>query len=438
MGNGASAFATPPRVVVIGGGYAGIVVVPALEAGGCDVTLIDRSPSFHHLLGATRACAEPGFEAGLLIPRDRLLRKPQVVGTVTSVDAAANTVHYTAGTGPDGAPSVLPYDYLVVATGMEWSSPGCGVTGGPAAVRASYRAMRAAVAASSDIVVVGGGSVGAEIAGEIACGLRDAGTPAGARAGGKRITVVHSGPHLVSGDTTGSIGKEAAVGNAVATRLEGVGVTLLLNERLAPLPADEAGAWTRVVPAVQRRQAGAVALSTVSGKEVTADLLIWAVGGSPSTGFLKASPGFDDALTPRGELVVDAHFRVAGQPNVFAVGDVAASGHPKMALVIQRSTAAVVARNVLALARARAAGAPDSAAAFATAPPGPMPFIIILGKHLGFGRLGPGWLPDMLVHAIKGHDKLAGRTAGELKYSVADVRAQAEVEDKAAAAAAAQ
>jgi apoptosis-inducing factor 2 len=418
MGNAASADGgtspTKPRVVILGGGYAGLSVAHALVGKPIDVTLLDPRGTFSHVLGYTRALAQPGFEHGLFIPRDRMLAGCRlVVGTASAVDAAARTVAYTAPDG--GAPSSLPYDVLVVATGVHYASPGFGVGGSTADAKRAFRDIRAAIGAAKSIVVVGGGAVGSESAGEIAGGYP-----------GKSITLVHSGAHLVSGKESGPAGADPAIGGAVESRLVGLGVTVIKGDKVVPLAEGDAAKLTPVAPHVL---AGSCTLATAGGRSLPADLQIWTTGGTaPNTGFLRDSPGGLGAavLNARGEVRVDAFGRVEGQPAIFAVGDVADSGHPKMAIVIERGIAPTVAANVAAAARAVAAGKDLGDAAAVGLAPVPAPWtstaiIVVLSPRVGFGKFGPAWLPDAIVSMTKGRDKLVGRQLGRMGYALPEL-----------------
>ena len=76
---------------------------------------------------------------------------------------------------------------------------------------------------SNSVVIVGGGAVGIELAGEI----RDS-YPS------KRITLVHSKPELISGLSDPVITNRKFVGNALAI-LEAMNVEVMLEERVSNL-----------------------------------------------------------------------------------------------------------------------------------------------------------------------------------------------------------
>src|SRR3954469_4620909 len=101
------------RVVVIGGGFAGITAVRKLARQDVSITLIDRCN--HHLFQpllyqvATAGLAAPSIAA----PLRHILRDQRnvttLLGEVLGIDVASRQVQL--------ADRVLPYDYLLVASG---------------------------------------------------------------------------------------------------------------------------------------------------------------------------------------------------------------------------------------------------------------------------------------------------------------------------------
>src|SRR5438445_3900773 len=111
-----------PRVVIVGGGFGGLAAAKALRRAPVDVILIDRSN--HHLFQpllyqvATSALA-PGQIAA---PIRGILRNQRnttvLLGEVTAVSKEKRTVMASAADRPDVA---IPYDYLILATGVRHS-----------------------------------------------------------------------------------------------------------------------------------------------------------------------------------------------------------------------------------------------------------------------------------------------------------------------------
>src|SRR2546423_10255808 len=116
------AAASGSRVVIIGGGFAGLFAARALGRAPVQVTLVDRAQ--HHLFQpllyqvATGILSEGQIAAPL---RDVLKRHRNVecvLADVVDVDATGKTV---VAQRPGGERITLPYDDLIVAAGVRQS-----------------------------------------------------------------------------------------------------------------------------------------------------------------------------------------------------------------------------------------------------------------------------------------------------------------------------
>ncbi|MBU9766524.1 FAD-dependent oxidoreductase [Mycobacterium sp. TNTM28] len=156
------------RVVVIGGGYAGVLAANHLQSGpGVAVTLVNPRPEFVerirlHQLAAGNHTATADY-AELLGAGVRL-----VVDGAERIDAGLRQVQLTSGT-------VLDYDYLIYAVGstggVPASVPGAAEFAYPLSELEEAHRLRARlqdVPTSAPVVVVGGGLTGIEAAAELA------------------------------------------------------------------------------------------------------------------------------------------------------------------------------------------------------------------------------------------------------------------------------
>jgi NADH:quinone reductase (non-electrogenic) len=111
-----------PRVVIVGGGFAGLFAVRALRRAPVSVTLIDQSE--HHLFQPLLYQCATGIlsEGQITAPLRALLRKERhvecVMAMAADLDAGARRVTCRR---PLGSELVVPYDYLIVAAGVEQS-----------------------------------------------------------------------------------------------------------------------------------------------------------------------------------------------------------------------------------------------------------------------------------------------------------------------------
>src|SRR6516225_2184820 len=108
----------PKRVVIIGGGFAGIAAARALRRADVDVVLIDRrnhhifQPLLYQVATAVLSPAEIAAPIRQLEVKQRNLSV--LLAEVTGVDVASRTIEASS---PGVGISNIAYDYLVVAAG---------------------------------------------------------------------------------------------------------------------------------------------------------------------------------------------------------------------------------------------------------------------------------------------------------------------------------
>jgi NADH:ubiquinone reductase (H+-translocating) len=110
------------RVVIIGGGFAGLFAVRGLRRAPVEVTLLDRAE--HHLFQPLLYQCATGIlsEGKIAAPLRAILRKNRnvefVLAEVTGIDVERRRV---LATRPAGRTTEFGYDYLIVAAGVEQS-----------------------------------------------------------------------------------------------------------------------------------------------------------------------------------------------------------------------------------------------------------------------------------------------------------------------------
>ncbi|MFC1438501.1 NAD(P)/FAD-dependent oxidoreductase [Streptacidiphilus sp. N1-10] len=303
-----------PKVLVIGGGFAGVECLHRLEhrLKPAEAELVLVTPTDYELYLPLL----PHVAAGVLTPQSvavslrRRLRRTEVMpGIAIGVDTAARSVTVRNRTGDLRE---LSYDYLVLAAGSTtrtFDIPGLKehAFGMKTLAQAAYlrdhvieQLDLAAVAtdpaereARMRFVVVGGGYAGTETA---ACLQR---LTAAAAARFPRLDPGLLSWHLVDvapkllpelGDRLGA--------NAMAT-LRRRGIEFSLNTSVGAVTADS--------------------VTLTDGRVLPTRTLVWTAGvvASPLVGTL-------DAGTVRGRLTTTPELVVPGAPGVFAVGDAAA------------------------------------------------------------------------------------------------------------------
>ncbi|OCH92812.1 FAD/NAD(P)-binding domain-containing protein [Obba rivulosa] len=279
-------------IVVVGGGPAGSLLARALsaklDASKHDLILInDRPFSIHLVAGARMTVTEVDhLEDAALLPYDKLFHNGNgrfVQGRVTAIEEEA------AGQGgvvvlQDG--ERLSYDVLVLATGSSWYGP-LNFPSSDADVRAHVKTWRQHYADAKDIVIVGGGAVGIETAGEI----RDT-YPT------KKITIVQGSDLLLNPVYPPKFRKD------LEKRVRAKNIDIVFDEYIDSIP-----------------EPGTIGVTTRSGKSfATADLVVPAHGPRPNTAFI-ATLG-SDVLDSAGRVKIEPTFQVVGHPGVFAFGDI--------------------------------------------------------------------------------------------------------------------
>src|SRR5215831_6712748 len=176
------------RVVIIGGGFAGIAAAHALRHADAEVLLIDRRN--HHifqplLYQVATAVLSPAEIAAPIRQLEAKQRNASVIlAEVTGVDVASRTIEATL---PGTRVRKIAFDYLVVATGMRPSyyghdefaryAPGLKSLGDAETIRAKILGAFELAATTEDekerarqmtFVLVGAGPTGVELAASLA------------------------------------------------------------------------------------------------------------------------------------------------------------------------------------------------------------------------------------------------------------------------------
>lgn len=297
------------KVVIVGGGFGGLAVAKALGGANVDVLLIDRTN--HHLFQpllyqvATAALSPADIATATRTLVARYANVTTRLDEVRAVDAATHQVVTTSG-------ARLPYDYLVLATGCEYSFFGNDAWAEHAFVlktladalairervlgafeKAEKSSSQSEVAALLTFVIVGGGPTGVEMAGAIAELARTA-LARDFRAVAHqpiRIVLVEAGRSILSAFP-------GRLPDYAAAALKRLGIELLLGTPVEAIDAE-----------------GVI----VGGTRIKAATVIWAAGTRA-----RNAAEWIAAPTARNRAIeVNADCSVPGHPDIFAIGDVA-------------------------------------------------------------------------------------------------------------------
>lgn len=352
-----------PRVVVVGGGYGGIVAAKALDEVA-EVILIEPRDRFVHNVAALRGLVDPAWTDRLFLPYDRLLDR----GRVRRDHAArveANAV--TLGSGER-----ITTDYTVLAAGSAYPFPAKVDTPHSSSAKAKFGLTRDALARAGNVLLLGAGPVGLELAGEIKAAWPD-----------KNITIVDPADDILAGE------HHAALRTELRRQLGELDITLALGTSLSERPPSEPG------------EAKTFTAITRSGEQYSADIWFRCFGVEPVTDYLAAD--LAPARQPNGHIEVTAQLHLPGQQRVFAVGDVTAVPEAKTAQAAGEH-AEVVAANIKTLMRGG-----ERLSSYTPGPPG---IALPLGPWGGASYTDEtGLLDAATTSEIKGRDLMVDRFA---------------------------
>lgn len=296
-----------PHVVILGGGFAGLYATRALRDEPVRVTLVDRHN--YHLFQPLLYQVATGAltSASVASPLRTIFRKQRnvetLMATACTIDTAAKIVVLDEG--------MLPYDYLIIATGStfsyfghdEWAIRAPGLKCLEDALEIRRRIFRAFEAAEREqdpvaceqwltFVIVGAGPTGVELAGTLAEISRRTLTLdfRHIEPSRTRIVLLDAAPRVLP------MYPDDLSDQARHTLCE-LGVEVLTSELVTDV--SEQGVRCK------------------SGLEVRAHTVLWAAG-------IQATPlvkSLGAPLDKQGRVLVNRDLTVPGHPDIFVAGD---------------------------------------------------------------------------------------------------------------------
>jgi NADH dehydrogenase len=306
-----------PVVIIVGGGFGGLAAARALKKAPVQVILIDRSN--HHLFQPLLyQVATSVLGPGQIASPIRSILKNNVnttvlLGEVTGVNVDARTI---VADSADRKGVTLPYDYLILATGVQQSyfghpeyekdAPGLKCLADAVALRNKIlRAFELAEAEEDPalhknlltFVLVGGGPTGVEMASAIAVL-----TQITLKREFRRIDPTSARIVLVDRGTRPLATFAPELSSAAKRRLEKLGVEVRLGQGVDRV--DEQGV-------------------IVAGERIACKTVIWTAGveASPAAKWLNTEA--DHA----GRVRIKPDLSIADHPEVFVIGDTASLDH---------------------------------------------------------------------------------------------------------------
>lgn len=345
------------RVVVVGGGIAGSLIVKSLQFRA-DVVLIDEKEYFEISWASLRSMVEPSLaERSVIYHRDyfrngKIVASPAVNITETEVSTAQG--------------DVIAYDYLVIATGHmdPFSSSRTGKL-------SQYQAEFEKINSANSILIIGGGPTGVELAGEIVVEFPD-----------KKVTLVHQGPRLLE-----------FIGSRASTK-----ALDWLTSRKVEVMLEQSVDLNSVSDGIYR---------TSGGETIKADCHYVCTGKPMGSSWLRETI-LKNSLDSRGRLMVDENLRVRGHENVFAIGDIIDVSEIKQGYLAQRH-AQVTAKNLQLL---MASGGKECK--MATYAPGMTMALVSLGRKDAVAQFPFVTIIGCIPGFIKSRDLFVGKIRKQL------------------------
>jgi NADH dehydrogenase len=309
------------RVVIIGGGFAGIAAAHALRHADAEIVLIDRRN--HHifqplLYQVATAVLSPAEIAAPIRQLEAKQRNATVfLAEVTAVDVASRTIEAAS---PGAGVRKIAFDYLVVATGMRPSyfghdefaryAPGLKSLTDAETIRAKILGAFELAAATEDenerarqmtFVLVGAGPSGVELAGSLADLVKVT-----LRGNFRRIDPSKSTIILLDASNRVLPTFVEPLSRRVTRRLAKLGVKVMTGVKVETV--DEQGV-------------------VAGGMRIPSATVLWTAGVAASP-----IPKMLGTKTDRaGRALVDPFLKVVDAPGVFIAGDAASvmqNGHP--------------------------------------------------------------------------------------------------------------
>jgi len=266
------------HVVIIGGGYGGVELASILKKWKIPFTLIDPKEYFHHNVGALRAVVDDAYMNKTTIDFKNTFGSNFCLGSVNNIDLENKRVCVERQFGAGNL--LLEYTDLVIAVGTTGPFPSKVFSQKAGDAAKQYKELGNEIEKSENIVIVGGGAVGVEFAGEIVDKY-----PV------KNITLIHSNEKLISKNFG-----DKFCGNVKYHLEKSMNVNVLLDERVSNLDSLTTGKCLKQT------------VRTNKGKMLEADIVLKCTGLSPNTSLTKKIFGIIKLSIHRETLIKSFQF----------------------------------------------------------------------------------------------------------------------------------
>ncbi|WKD49529.1 NAD(P)/FAD-dependent oxidoreductase [Microbulbifer spongiae] len=272
-------------VLIVGGGFAGVSVAQALEKQGIHTTLVDQKEYFEVTFATLRNLADPGATGN----RARKHYKDFLKGRF--IQSRVQTLGPQRAVLSDGAE--IRFKHGIIASGTRYPGLPIAKTDESMGFQARNNELMTAhtrLKKARKVMIIGGGVVGVELAGEIAHAHPHI-----------QLILAHNSDVLLNGF------KQKAQARA-QQQLKSLGVEIEFNRRY------------------QKQDDRYIDQNT--GHISDADLVYEATGVLPNNDFLKAE--LAQILNAKGFVKIDKQLQVEGISHLYALGDIAEVGEARL------------------------------------------------------------------------------------------------------------
>jgi NADH dehydrogenase FAD-containing subunit len=286
------------KLVILGGGFCGALVAKKLDSRRkMDTTLIDKKDFFEYTPAVHRVIFEPDYQSRIIVPFHNFLKHISVV-----TDDLIQVNPQFVETGREK----LYYDILVISTGIDY----------PIFLKnknnvftltccLDARAIHDKIRDASRTLVIGGGLIGTEIAGELVT-----------KSSNKEIVIVHPHERLIERNPV-------RASHYTRKFLEKHGAKIIFGEQIVE---HENGVFV-----------------TDKGKRVEADVAVWCAGIECNPWFMKDFSR--TIIADRNALKVNEYLQLDEYPGIFVGGDINSINEEKTAANAERHARLIV-RNI--------------------------------------------------------------------------------------------
>jgi NADH dehydrogenase FAD-containing subunit len=323
------------RVVIIGGGFCGALAARLLDKRkDTEVVLIDKKDYFEYTPSIHKVIFNSGYFKKITVPFNHFLKNTRVVtGKLKQVTSEFVEVDEEK----------ITFDYLIISSGIDYpvflenKENVCVLKSGIEAAQ-----MGAKIISQEHILIIGGGLIGTEIAGELVTKTK-----------GKRLVIVHHPDRLLERNPL-------KASKYARDFLESHGAQIFFDEKVV----DHKGNT----------------FITDKGRKIDAESALWCAGIKCNPWFMQGFP--DSIFTERKALKVNEFLQLEGYPNIFVGGDINSVQEEKTAQNAERHAHLII-KNLDRLQKSHSliAHKPRSA-----------PLVISLGDWTGIMTLPNGWV----------------------------------------------